>query len=365
MRVIVSGGGTGGHIYPALALIQRLQERHLLDAVLYVGTPNGLEADIVKKAGLPFKSLQLQGFRRKLTLDNFKTLWLFQKSLHQAKSILKDFAPDIVIGTGGYVAGSIVYEAARMHIPTIIHEQNSIAGVTNKFLAHVVDKIALVFPEAKGQFSEKKKIVITGNPRAQLVAALEPDHHLQAMGFNQELETLLVVGGSRGAKPINEAMLAAIPQFNDKPYQVLFVTGRAQYDQVVGQLTVPLQKNIKIVPYLDNMSDLLPEVSAFCGRSGATTLAELTALGIPSILIPSPYVTHNHQRHNADYLVQNSAAVLLEELELNGRSLEAAADHILLSKDIQRDMHEASLKLGTPTAADQVIKVMLELVRKH
>lgn len=368
MRLLISGGGTGGHIYPALALIKRLKERRLIDddEVLYVGTKKGLEADIVTKAGIPFETIEIQGFRRRLTLQNLTTIDKFRKSLSRAKQIIQDFQPDIVVGTGGYVCAPVCYEASRLKIPTMIHEQNSVAGMSNKFLAHFVDRVAYVFPEVAHQFSEKKKLIQTGNPRAQEVAALKPTGILKTLGLNPELKTLLIVGGSRGAEPLNKAVIKAIPELSEKPYQVLFITGRALYENVHQTIgTVKEAPNIKIVPYLDNLSQLLPEISVLCGRSGATTLAEITALGIPSILIPSPYVTHDHQSKNADYLVESSAALLLPEMELNGRSLVAATDHILLDSEVWQQMHMAALALATPDASDQMITEMLSLVRQY
>lgn len=368
MRLMISGGGTGGHIYPALALIKRLQERRLLDLdeVLYVGTAKGLEADIVTKAGIPFETIEIQGFKRKLTFDNFHTLTLFRKSLTRAKKLIQEFQPDIVIGTGGYVCAPVCYEASRLHIPTMIHEQNSVAGVSNKFLAHFVDRICYVFPEVAHQFPESKKLVFTGNPRAQEVSALKPQGMLAELGLNPDLQTLLIVGGSRGAAPLNKAVVEGIPEFSEKPYQVIFITGRALYDNVIKEIgTEKTAPNVKVLAYLDNMSQLLPEIAVFGGRSGATTLAEVTALGIPSILIPSPYVTHDHQSKNADYLVKNSAALLLPEMELNGRSLVAAADHILLDSEVWQRMHMASLKLATTDASDKMIEEMMSLIRAH
>lgn len=363
MRLMISGGGTGGHIYPALALIKQLQARHLLDEVLYVGTARGLEARIVKNADIPFTTIEIQGFKRKLSFDNIETLLKFRRSLKRAKSLIKDFQPDIVVGTGGYVCAPVVYEASRLHIPTLIHEQNSVAGLANKFLAHYVDKVAYVFPEVAAQFTERKKLVQTGNPRAQEVATLKPTGRLRELGLQADVPTLLIVGGSRGAEPLNKAVVAGLPEFSEKAYQVLFITGQALYQEVqddIGPLTE--KTNIKVVPYLDNLSQLLPEIAVICGRSGATTLAEVTALGIPSILVPSPYVTHDHQNKNAAYLVQNQAALLLPESELNGRSLVATADHILLDQEVWQRMHRASLDLATPDASDQMIAVMLDLI---
>jgi len=192
MRIIVSGGGTGGHIYPAMALIKRLKERDLIDDVLYVGTEKGLESKIVKNAGLNFKTIEIQGFKRRLTLENVKTVQLFLSSIRKSRKIIKEFKPDIVVGTGGYVSSAIVYAAHTMHIPTVIHEQNTIAGVTNKFLAHFVDKIAIAFTEATDQFSEKKKIVFTGNPRAQEVVNIQKNDRLKEFDLAADKDTVMI-----------------------------------------------------------------------------------------------------------------------------------------------------------------------------
>ena len=179
MRLLVSGGGTGGHIYPALALIEDLKEKDPTAEILYVGTSRGLESRIVPDAGIDFKTIEIQGFKRSLSLKNLKTIYLFLKSVHDSKKIIKTFKPDVVVGTGGYVCGSVLYAAARMKIPTVIHEQNSIAGVTNKFLGHFVDKICICFDHAKDDFPEKEKIVFTGNPRAQQVVTIKKSDRLK------------------------------------------------------------------------------------------------------------------------------------------------------------------------------------------
>ena len=182
MRILVSGGGTGGHIYPALALIDEAKKKDPTTKVLYVGTNRGLESRIVPDAGIDFKTIEIQGFKRSLSIENFKTVYLFLKSIHESKKIIKEFKPDIVVGTGGYVCGSVVFAAAQMHIPTVIHEQNSVAGVTNKFLSHFVDKVAICFDDVRSNFPENK-IVFTGNPRAQQVAHMENKKRLKEYGL--------------------------------------------------------------------------------------------------------------------------------------------------------------------------------------
>ncbi|WP_203623584.1 MULTISPECIES: undecaprenyldiphospho-muramoylpentapeptide beta-N-acetylglucosaminyltransferase [unclassified Lacticaseibacillus] len=365
MRLMISGGGTGGHIYPALALIQRLKERDMLDAVMYVGTARGLESRIVPNAKIPFETLELQGFKRSLNFNgiktNIRTVEKFVGSLRKATRMIKDFKPDVVVGTGGYVSAGVLYAAARHHVPTVIHEQNSVAGVTNKFLAHAVDKIAITFPVVASAFPAKK-VVITGNPRAQQVAGLKPNDRLADFGLDPHKRTLLIFGGSRGAPMINQAAVNALPTFGKAAFQTLFVTGNANYGKISHQLR-QVPANVKVVPYVDDMPQILPDVSLVIGRSGATSLAELTALGLPSVLIPSPNVTHNHQFVNAKSLADVGAAIVITEPELDssfaGRIVDLMEDDTRLTR-----MAQAAKKMGTPDAADQLITV-LESVLKH
>ncbi|CAJ1191221.1 UDP-N-acetylglucosamine--N-acetylmuramyl-(pentapeptide) pyrophosphoryl-undecaprenol N-acetylglucosamine transferase [Companilactobacillus crustorum] len=366
MRIIVSGGGTGGHIYPAMALIKRLKERNLIEDVLYVGTEKGLESKIVKNAGLNFKTIEIQGFKRRLTLENAKTIKLFLSSIRKSRKIIKEFKPDVVIGTGGYVSSAIVYAAHTMHIPTVIHEQNTIAGVTNKFLAHFVDKIAIAFTEATDQFSEKKKIVFTGNPRAQEVIDIKKNDRLKEFDLAPDKDTVMIFGGSRGAKPINQATIDTMDKFVAANYQILFVTGRVHYDNVVKLIDDKYLKsaNVSVLPYIDNMPEILPDIKLIVGRSGATSIAEITALGIPAIFIPSPYVTHDHQTKNAMSVAKVNAAKVIAESELTSEKLFNEINQIMSDETLQKSMSDNSKKIGVPDAADRLIKVLTDLVNK-
>ncbi len=266
-------------------------------------------AKLCHKPAFRLKTLELQGFKRKLTLENFKTIRLFLKSVREAKTMLRNFKPDVVLGTGGYVSGAIVYAAAKLHIPTVIHEQNSVAGVTNRFLSRYVDKIVIAFPEVASAFPQQK-VVLAGNPRAQQVANLVPNDRLAEFGLDPK-NGRIDFGGSRGAPKMNQAAVSAFPAFEGQDFQVLFVTGRIHYQQLADQVTVPA--NVKMVPYVDDMPAILPDINLIIGRAGATSIAEITALGIPAVLIPSPNVTGNHQLINAQSLVRGGAAELIEE----------------------------------------------------
>lgn len=368
MRVIFTGGGTGGHIYPIMAIIERLKQRKIStnDEILFVGTKKGLESKIVPAAGVNFKTIRIQGFNRKHLLKNFETIELFIRATKKAKEILRDFKPDVVVGTGGYVSGAMAYEAAKMHIPTMIHESNSVVGVANKFLGHYVDKICYTFDDAANQFSEKKKLVKTGNPRSQQVLSLhEKEIDLQSKwGLNPKIPTVLVFGGSRGALAINRIMLKSLLQLKKKPYQIIWATGTYYYDAVQKKLKdIDYGQNIKILPYIQDMPALLPEMTCVVSRSGATSIAEFTALGVPAILIPSPNVTHNHQMKNAVDLEKAGAALVIPENDLNPNNFISSIDHILLDEKYAEEMSKASKSLGVPNASDQVIKVMEEISR--
>ncbi|MED4463307.1 undecaprenyldiphospho-muramoylpentapeptide beta-N-acetylglucosaminyltransferase [Metabacillus fastidiosus] len=358
MKVVVSGGGTGGHIYPALALINEMKRNDENIEFLYIGTEKGLEKGIVERAGIPFQSIEITGFKRKLSLDNIKTVIRFLKGVNDSKKMLKQFKPDVVIGTGGYVCGPVVYAAAKLGIPSIVHEQNSLPGITNKFLAKYVDKVAICFSEAEKYFPTDK-VVLTGNPRASEVIGADGKKGKESLGLTNGKKSVLIFGGSRGARAINNAVLQIIPALKNKDYEVVYVTGEVHYKNVMEKIEkMSSPPNIIIKPFIHNMPDVLAGIDLIVSRAGATSLAEITALGLPSILIPSPYVTANHQEVNARSLSDHDAAILLSEQALNGEVLLAQMDEILLNEQRLTQMAEASKKLGIPDAAKKLYDVM-------
>ncbi|MFS0637096.1 undecaprenyldiphospho-muramoylpentapeptide beta-N-acetylglucosaminyltransferase [Mesobacillus foraminis] len=363
MKIVVSGGGTGGHIYPALALIREIQKTDKNAEFLYIGTEKGLESKIVPRENIAFKSIHITGFRRKLSFENVKTVLRFLKGVRNSRKILKEFKADVVIGTGGYVCGPVVYAAAKLGIPTVIHEQNSVPGLTNKFLSRYVDRIGICFEEAR-QFFPENKVVMTGNPRASEVLGQDGIKGRLSAGLKINKPAVLIFGGSRGAKPLNEAVLKSITELGSKPYQVLYVTGDVHYDEVKKEVElIGNPENVIIKPFIHNMPEVLAGIDLTVARAGATTLAELTSLGIPSILIPSPYVTDNHQEKNARALSDHEAAVLLLEKDLTGPKLVEHIDSILTDGDRLKQMKAASKELGIPDAAARMYRLLQELVK--
>ncbi len=367
MKVVFSGGGTGGHIYPALATIETWQKQDPTLDVLYIGGERGLEKEIVPAAGLAFKALAIQGFVRSLSLENARTIYLFLTATHKAKQLLKAFQPDVVIGTGGYVSGPVLYAAQQLKIPTVLHEQNSVVGVTNKFLARHVTKVGVAFPAALKEFKPGLAEVV-GNPRAQQVVAGENEARFDVttLGLQPTVPTVLIFGGSQGAPRINKAVAEAIQQFNGRPYQVIFATGKKRFGDVQAWLQekqVTVAPNVAIVPYIADMPHLMPHVDVVVGRAGATSLAEQTALGKAMVLIPSPYVTNDHQTKNAQSLVAVGAAEMISEAFLTGTTLFATVDHLMTDPKYRENMAMMSQQLGVRDAADEFIKLIESTVK--
>jgi len=360
MKVVLTGGGTGGHIYPALAVAKEIRRHEPQAAFLYIGTSKGLEATLVPREGIPFATVEIAGLRRKLTWENVRTIWKFIRSVSRAKALLREFKPDVVIGTGGYVCAPVVFAASRLGIPTLIHEQNVEPGLTNAFLARFVDRVAVSFKESLAHFP-RQKTVVTGNPRATEVMHGNAEAGRAALGVPAGKQIVLIVGGSRGARPINEATLQLVPQMGQfSNTHFVYVTGDVHYEAIQGELQklAPLPDNFSTLPYVHNMPDVLAATHVIVNRAGASTLAELTALGIPAILIPSPYVTNNHQEKNARGLEREGAAVVILEKDLKGESLLVELRGLLEDEERWQTMREQSRRLGKPDAATQIWELL-------
>lgn len=371
MRAVLTGGGTGGHIYPALAIARGLQTHFAGIDILYIGTNRGLEADIVPKACFPFKAITVAGLERKISLANVKILWQALQGFKEAKSILKEFKPDVVIGTGGYVCGPVVMAASRLGIPTLIHEQNALPGITNRILSRFADQVTVTFEDSLKYFSHSSKVKLTGLPIRPEILQANRSTAFNTLELRDGLLTILVFGGSRGARRINQSMIDVIREFgNNASVQVLLATGQTGYKEFIEDCEkngIELGKyvNIIIKPYLYNMQDALAAADLVVSRAGAATLAELTVLGIPSILIPYPYASENHQEFNARALSDRGAAVLIKDSELTGPVLVEQLKKLTKDTEKLKNMSLASQKLGRTEALNDIIGCVKKILPRH
>ena len=367
MKIIVSGGGTGGHIYPAITLIHELRALRPEAQFLYVGTSRGLEADIVPKEGLPFHIVDLQSFEHHLTPANFLRAGKAMLAVGKAAKVVRDFHPDVVIGTGGYVCGPVLMAASLLHVPTLIQEQNVVPGITNRILAKFVTKVAVGTEGAVRHFPAGKT-VFTGNPIRREVMRAQRESGAAAFGLDPGKLTVLVSGGSRGARTINRAMVGILAEAARHPeVQFLHVTGKAEYEDIRKRLAetglAELPPHIKVEPYLYNMPEAEACADLVIFRAGATGLAELTARGIPSILVPYPYAAENHQEFNARALEAAGAARVILNKDLTAESLGSLLAELLTEPEKLQAMAAASKKLGRPEAALEIAQMALEIAK--
>ena len=312
MRVVISAGGTGGHIYPALAIINKIKEKEKKCDILYIGTTDRMEKDIVPKLGIKYVVIEMEVINRKKLLSNISVFIKYKKAINKAKKAIKEFKPDVVIGVGGYITAPVLIAAHKLKIKTVIHEQNSVPGVSNKLISKYADKICVSLPNTVSYFN-KEKTVYTGNPRSEEIINIKPALK-KDFGLDEDKKLVLIVMGSLGSKSVNEKMISILKGLNDKDYNVIYVTGKNNYQQVTSQ--IQSTENVKITDYIDGFN-VAGNCDLVMSRAGATSLCEYCALALPSILVPSPYVTNNHQLVNALSMVEAKASVLLEEKDLN------------------------------------------------
>lgn len=361
MRVIISAGGTGGHIYPALAIAKKIRQKNKEAEILYIGTSNRMEKDIVPKEGFEFVGIKIEGLQRKLSLKNIKSAYLFVAGVSKCKKIIKKFNPDIVIGVGGYVSAPVIYAAHKLGVKCCIHEQNSIFGITNKFASKFADKIFISFESSKKYVEDKSKVIYTGNPCSESAKTVEPARK-EEFNLTPSKKLVLIVMGSLGSKTISNIMKEQLTLFNNKDYEVMFVTGKNYFDEYKN---IEYASNIKIVPYIDNMVRLLKKTDCLVTRAGASTLSEIATLNIPSILIPSPYVTENHQYKNAMDLVNKEAALILEEKDLKGDSLLRLVEKVLNDKLYTKKIKENLKSFKVDNSASMIYNEILKLLEDN
>lgn len=357
MKVIVVAGGTGGHIYPAIAIINKIKEKDSNSKILYIGTTDRMEKDLVPKLGIDYIGIEMSGLNRKNLFSNISVLLKYKRAISKAKEVIKEFKPDIVIGVGGYITAPVLYAAHKLKIKTLIHEQNSIPGVSNKFLSRFADKICISLPNSAKYF-DKNKVVYTGNPRSEEIMDVRKVSK-KSLGFDSQKKLVVVVMGSLGSITMTTKIKELIPGFKNKNYQVVVVTGKNYFDDY-KDIDVP--DNVKVVPFLDNLINLMKDTDLIVSRAGASTIAEITAIGLPSILVPSPYVTHNHQYMNAKELEELGACTIVTEDEFSKDKLICEIDNILDDSEAYYKMKEASKKLGVVDSATKIYEEIKRLI---
>jgi len=361
MKIILTGGGTGGHIYPALAIASEIKRRIPTAELLYVGTARGLESKIVPPVGIPFKTIDITGIDRSSMLKASKTLIKFPFSFFQARDIIKEFQPDIIVGTGGYVSFPVVLAGTFMDIKTVIHEQNAIPGLANRNLARRVNCVLLTFEEAR-KFLDAKNIKLTGLPVRPEIMALDRQK-IKAEAGGGEF-TLLAFGGSLGSSSINQAMLTIVDRYRNEKINLIWITGQAGY--VDMQHALPKRVDVKslicsltMVPYMYNMEEALAVADLAVCRAGASTVCELEILGVPAIFVPYPYAAENHQEKNARALVEKNAALMVIDEFLDGDTLYNTIQNLRLDRQKLQEMGQNMQREARPNALKDIVDEIL------
>lgn len=371
MHILFAGGGTAGHINPALAVAGLIKEKQPDAKISYIGTENHLEAKLVPQAGYDFYTIDVVGLKRSLSPKNIgKNIVAVKKAVvasMKVSRLLKELKPDVVVGTGGYVSGPVLREAAKLGIKTAIHEQNAFPGITTKMLSGKVDTVMLAMREAEKHLKLNKKPVVTGNPvRIEFLKPTSREEARKKLGLSNE-PMILSFGGSLGARPINEAVTELmISHASSGKYIHFHSTGSQGYERTVSNLKaggVDLSSSkLRVSEYITDMADCMVAADLIIGRAGAITLSEICAVGRASILIPSPYVAENHQFHNAMTLKNNNAAEVIEEKDLTGETLIRTVDKILGDGDTAAQMGKNAAKASIPDANERIYNCITELI---
>ncbi|MBQ7098010.1 MAG: undecaprenyldiphospho-muramoylpentapeptide beta-N-acetylglucosaminyltransferase [Clostridia bacterium] len=369
MRILFAGGGTAGHINPAVAVANHIKEKEPDSQFLFVGTESGMESTLIPKQGYDIKFIKIHGFRRKLSLQNVKTVLEIFDGIRKTKRIIKAFRPDVVVGTGGYVTGPVLYAATKMKLPTLVHEANAFPGVTIRILSKYVDVVALSMAEAGRFIPKSKRIEVTGNPVRPSILASNQSIAKKKLGLDHR-KVILIFGGSLGAEKINATAVEWISEIaKDKKYQIIMSTGKNNQYKTVMEL---FEKNgvdlknypeISVSEYIYDMDLALNAADLIIARSGGS-VSEMTALGKAAILIPSPYVAGNHQEHIARAVEKSGGAVVVSEKELSKDKIADSVEHILSNEDVLAKMQKGSKSIGIPDAADRIYRILKELVKK-
>ena len=370
MKVVIAAAGTAGHINPGLAIAKKIQEEEKDSKIVFIGTTRGLENDLIPRAGYELKTIDAYGLSKKISIENMKKMIKTLKGFGEAKKILKEIHPDIVIGTGGYICGATISAAHHLKIPTLLHESNAFPGKAVKMLAKKTDMVLVSFEDAIERIKHAKKIVYTGTPvkiKKRNYTEEQKAEIVKKVGLNHQMPIALVFGGSQGARKINQAIMDIIKLGLNEKYQMIWATGPKQYDIVKEELenhhkNINYIKNMKILPYIYNMEEIMNVVDVIVARSGAMTITEIAKLGKPSILVPLPNVSHNHQLYNAKVLKNVGAADIILDNELTGEKLNTNIEKIILDKEKCKSMGEKALTVATDDVENKIYTQIVEII---
>ena len=361
LRIIISGGGTGGHIFPAVSIANAIKAKHPDAKILFVGALGRMEMQRVPAAGYEIKGLPIQGFDRKNLLKNVKVLFKIWKSQRMARQIIKDFRPMAAVGVGGYASGPTLNKAAAMGIPCLIQEQNSYAGVTNKLLAKKADKICVAY-EGMERFFPAEKIIMTGNPvrQALLENKMTKAEAIQSFGLDPQKKTILIVGGSLGAGTVNKSVMQHLDDIEKSGVQVIWQTGKYYHADIIKELEGRVLTNVKIMDFISDMGAAYKAADLVISRAGASSISEFCLLGTPVILVPSPNVAEDHQTKNAMALVNKQAALYVKDAEAPEKVISLALETVQ-DEQALRSLSENILKLALPNSADIIADEVIKL----
>ena len=371
MRVIIAAAGTGGHINPGLAIANKIKEEEPDSEIIFIGTPRGLENDLVPRAGYGLKKINAYGLSKKLSIDNLKKICSTISATGDAKKIIKEFKPDVVVGAGGYICGPVVWAAKKMKVPVVLHESNAFPGKAVKVLSKKADTVLISFEEARSRIPNAKNIVFTGTPvkiEKREYSAEEKNKILQTVNLDSNLPIVLVFGGSQGAQKINEAIIGIIENKMNKDYQIMWATGPKQYEIIKNELAqknIDIEKidNAKIVPYIYNMEEIMNVSNIIVARSGAMTITEISNLGKPSILIPLPNVSQDHQLRNAEVLQKIGAAQIILNNELEKDILNKEIIEIASNKVKMKEMGEKASTKSVKNVQEKIYAEIKKIVK--
>jgi UDP-N-acetylglucosamine--N-acetylmuramyl-(pentapeptide) pyrophosphoryl-undecaprenol N-acetylglucosamine transferase len=361
-RVIISGGGTGGHIFPALAIANAIKEKYPEADILFVGANGKMEMERVPAAGFPIKGLDIVGIQRKKIWKNWNFPFKYFKSKAAAKQIVKDFSPQIAIGVGGYASGPLLIQAGNMGIPTLLQEQNSYAGLTNKILAKKAHKICVAYDNME-TFFPKDKIIITGNPVRKDILSLDGkrEEAIAHFGLNPSLKTILIIGGSLGARTLNNSIAEGLKKLTGANVQLIWQTGKIYIDEMQKLANANGDANIKPMAFIDRMDLAYAAADVVISRAGALSVSELCLVKKPCVLVPSPNVSEDHQTKNAKSLVDKNAALLVKDVDAQA-NLVSCILSLLEDEAKMNELIKNIAVLGKPNAAEDISKEVFKII---